>query len=136
MTSGAALQRRSGRRWRPRRCLYRWQVPLPCAGVSAERRHHVVRRHAAAGVATTRTMQRLAEMRAAHGFMQDALSEAILVSQAHVMQTLRTMRAGGCLRVPATYEAMDWPARAIPVPVPRLADDAAQLIVDMARVRD
>jgi DNA-binding transcriptional regulator YiaG len=38
------------------------------------------------GVAATRTIMRLAEMRAARGITQDAVSERMDVSQAHVSQ--------------------------------------------------
>lgn len=43
----------------------------------------------AAGVAATRTILRLAELRAARGLTQDALSEEMAVSQAHVSQIER-----------------------------------------------
>jgi DNA-binding Xre family transcriptional regulator len=43
----------------------------------------------AAGVAATRTILRLAELRAARGFTQDALSEVMAVSQAHISQLER-----------------------------------------------
>jgi DNA-binding XRE family transcriptional regulator len=40
----------------------------------------------AAGVAATRTILHLAELRAARGLTQDGVSEAMAVSQAHVSQ--------------------------------------------------
>ena len=43
----------------------------------------------AAGVAATRTILRLAELRAARGFTQDSLSDAMAVSQAYVSQLER-----------------------------------------------